>query len=191
MEHYYKSVPGWFFHEALFSVLIKQAPENSTIIEVGSWKGKSASFIGVEAINADKGIELVCIDTFEGSDEEEHHKDADVIAGTLFERFTENTEPVSDILTVYQESSPFAATFFHDETAHIVYLDAAHTYEAVKEDIKAWWPKVAPGGWLIGDDWMWDGVRKAVEEAFPEDQIEIATTGYPAWCVRKIAALLD
>jgi hypothetical protein len=37
-----------------------------------------------------------------------------------------------------------------EESLDFVYIDAIHTKEAVLEDMKAWWPKVAPGGWLCG-----------------------------------------
>ena len=51
-------------------------------------------------------------------------------------------------------------------TADVIHIDAAHEYEAVIADIKAWWPRVRPGGILLGDDWNlgWQGVDKAVRE---------------------------
>jgi predicted O-methyltransferase YrrM len=50
-----------------------------------------------------------------------------------------------------------------------VFIDADHSYEAVKRDITLWRPKVKPGGWLCGHDLdkpHW-GVRRAVEELLP------------------------
>jgi len=51
------------------------------------------------------------------------------------------------------------------------FIDADHTYEAVRDDILAWWPNVKSEGLLIGHDidhprdkrGIW-GVRRAVEE---------------------------
>jgi hypothetical protein len=34
-----------------------------------------------------------------------------------------------------------------------VYLDAHHRYEEVKADVEAIWPKIKPGGLLVGDDY--------------------------------------
>jgi hypothetical protein len=59
-----------------------------------------------------------------------------------------------------------------------VYLDANHRYDAVREDLHAWWPKVRKGGMLAGDDYglideQWVdfghgrcrfGVKRAVDE---------------------------
>lgn len=187
MEHYYQTIPGWFFHEALFRRLIEEAPENSRFVEVGSWKGRSASFIGVEMIRADKGLHLFCVDHFEGSDEEIHRTDRDVINGTLYETFLKNTEPVSGVVTVIVGSSEKAARLVDDETKFVVYLDASHDYDSVLKDIKAWWPKVQSGGRLIGDDWAWPGVRKAVREFFQADILLSAQhPRLPAWYVHKV-----
>jgi hypothetical protein len=46
-------------------------------------------------------------------------------------------------------------------------IDGDHSYEAVKADIQAWLPKMKRGGVISGDDYMWPGVKKAAEEAFP------------------------
>lgn len=51
----------------------------------------------------------------------------------------------------------------------LVYIDGDHKYEAVAADLRAWWPKVRPGGLLAGHDFIcpgeevpWPGVQKAV-----------------------------
>jgi hypothetical protein len=79
---------------------------------------------------------------------------------------------------IYRQTSLNAAKAFEPESLDFVYLDANHSYEAVRDDINAWWPKVKPGGMLAGDDYgiveqQWVdfghgrvrfGVRKAVDE---------------------------
>lgn len=70
---------------------------------------------------------------------------------------------------VIRKDSLEAAKYFEDNSLDFVFIDADHTYEAVKKDIEAWAPKVKNGGWLCGHDYenpdfpAW-GVKRAVDE---------------------------
>ena len=54
--------------------------------------------------------------------------------------------------------------------ADFLFIDAAHSYRSVKEDIERWSRKVRPGGWIGGHDYhpKFPGVIQAVNEAFQE-----------------------
>jgi len=61
-----------------------------------------------------------------------------------------------------------------DESLDAVYLDGDHYQESVEADLQAWWPKVKPGGVLIGDDyllhrWWGPGVIAAFDAFQPKD----------------------
>ena len=74
-----------------------------------------------------------------------------------------------------------AVNNFKDNILDFVYIDADHRYEAVKADILAWLPKVKKNGWLCGHDYgEKDGVTKAVDELFPDAEIDTDYT----WFVR-------
>ncbi len=95
-----------------------------------------------------------------------------------------------------------------------VYIDADHDYAPVKADIAAWWPLVKSGGIIAGHDYVVDGwhvhgepfnshsyndaylsgkpcspffVRKAVAEAFPNENIALTSReedgGWQSWLV--------
>jgi len=52
----------------------------------------------------------------------------------------------------------------------IVFIDANHAYEYVKQDIQLWSPRVRNGGLLAGHDYRsrsWPGVSRAVDELLP------------------------
>jgi hypothetical protein len=57
---------------------------------------------------------------------------------------------------------------FTDRLLDFVYIDALHAYEAVRNDIWRWWPKIAEGGYIGGHNHSprWPGVVRAVREAF-------------------------
>lgn len=75
---------------------------------------------------------------------------------------------------IIHANSEAAAAQVDDASLDLVYIDAEHTYDAVKADIGVWLPKVKPGGWIGGHDYdhpmervhgKW-GVRAAVDELF-------------------------
>jgi predicted O-methyltransferase YrrM len=63
-----------------------------------------------------------------------------------------------------RQTSIEAAPAITDGSLDFVFIDAQHTYEAVKEDIATWAPKVRQGGLITGHDYRWDGVNRAVNE---------------------------
>lgn len=67
----------------------------------------------------------------------------------------------------------------------IVFIDALHDYESVKQDIRLWWPKVRIGGMLTGHDFnhQWPGVERAVAESFNLMQVGVASDS--VWFIIK------
>ena len=64
-----------------------------------------------------------------------------------------------------------AAARWLADTLDFVFIDADHTYEAVKADIAAWRQKIRPEGWVTGHDYdplRFPGVVRAVEESFAD-----------------------
>lgn len=72
----------------------------------------------------------------------------------------------------YNLTSREAAKQFPDGLLDLVFIDADHTYEAVKEDISLWLPKIRIGGMITGHDYhktgniSHNGVKRAVDEKF-------------------------
>jgi hypothetical protein len=69
--------------------------------------------------------------------------------------------------------------------ADLIFIDALHDYESVKQDIALWWPKVRVGGCLSGHDFShkWPGVERAVAEAFNLMQVGVSSDS--VWFVLK------
>jgi hypothetical protein len=67
----------------------------------------------------------------------------------------------------------------------LIFIDALHDYESVKEDIGLWWGLVRTGGILAGHDFnhQWPGVERAVAESFNLMQVGIASDS--VWFVIK------
>jgi hypothetical protein len=67
---------------------------------------------------------------------------------------------------IIREPAAIAATQFGDLSLPFVFIDGDHRYKAVITDLKTWWPKIARGGVLCGDDYLMPDVRRAVLEFF-------------------------
>ena len=64
-----------------------------------------------------------------------------------------------------------AAKSFKNGSLDFVFIDGDHTYDSVKQDIEAWYPKIKPGGHIAGHDYLYsEDVRRAVDAAFPAAQ---------------------
>lgn len=171
MEHIYNQEQfgeNWFTYPNLYKGFVEKLTDGSKIVEVGSWKGKSAAFLAVEVINSGKNISIDCIDIWEeNATEGDSQNDLHVKTDALYELFLSNISPLSHIIKPIRMKSTDASTFYSDGSLDVVFLDADHTYEAVKADIHAWMPKVKSGGILAGHDYPWShnhDVKRAVDE---------------------------
>jgi len=62
-----------------------------------------------------------------------------------------------------------------DNSVDIVYVDACHSYECVKNDIQAWWPKLKNGGIMAFHDYENTdyGVKQGVTEFANSEGLKI------------------
>jgi hypothetical protein len=82
-------------------------------------------------------------------------------------------------LKVLRLTSAVAANLFAESICKgkdgyfdLVFIDANHSYDSVKEDIFLWKPLVKSGGLLVGHDYEstdGEGVKQAVHELFGDD----------------------
>jgi len=85
-----------------------------------------------------------------------------------------------------------AVRMFDDASFDWIYIDGNHAYEAVRDDLTAWWPKVKPGGTFAGHDYVdrkpQFGVKPAVDEFALQHGVLVDVTAepeYPSWHIRK------
>lgn len=178
-------IPGWFAFAKVYDEAVAAARDGAIFVEVGSWKGLSAYYMASHIRDSGKRIRFYCVDHWAGS--EEHQTDPEVVAGTLYDTFLRNVADVREHLEPLRMSSVEAATRFADASCALVLLDAGHGYEDVRADIAAWWPKVQPGGVLAGDDYEWEGVRRAAHDVFGAAVEVLGKEGRRHWRVTKPA----
>jgi len=125
---------------------------------------------------------------FENDDQEDNLRVASESVGEFKHR--------ANILRLTSEA---ASHLFADSVFSFAFIDANHTYEATAADIALWWPKIQPGGLLMGHDYNhprnfkgkdggnW-GVNSAVDEfvaAKHPDAGEFGLMGSCWWVVKK------
>ncbi len=168
----FNEIPGWFSYSDLYDDMVETAKGGETFVEVGAWFGKSTNHLATKIKESGKDIKFTSVDTWKGTDDEELHQNiVGSFNGDIFYEFVDNTV-LSDNYGTFEtikDTSHNAANQFENGSIDFIMLDAGHTYEDVKNDIKIWYNKVKPGGIISGDDYdipVFPGVTKAANEFF-------------------------
>ena len=136
------------------------------MVEVGSYSGESASIF----LSSGKIKTMYCVDAWQGD-----YDGDDICSFTcpmqvvekVFDGRMEKFLKAGIDVRKFKGDSVQSAEFFPDGSFDLVYVDACHTYNAVKADLLAWIPKVKENGWIAGHDFgcpMFPGVAQAVCE---------------------------
>lgn len=177
----WQEVEGFFNYPHVYSEVIKRASNGETLVEVGSWKGQSLAFLGQGLKAKGWSGRLVAVDTFKGeTNQPAHYKEVEKYGGSIRSVFEQNMKDceIADMVEILESDSVAATSHFKDGECSFVYIDAAHDFDSVLNDILAWLPKMRPGGMIAGHDYQDAGVRRAVYEC-------LAGIGYfvsgPCW----------
>lgn len=165
-------IHGWLGHgnkQELERVIAE--PGIYTVCELGSWYGKSADYIMKNACN----LSLICVDLWSNEDIEagnqviktntQKNYGALLKKYELYETFLANVWEYRDRLIPLKMDTLAGLRKMKELeiTPDAIYIDANHTYEDVKAEIKLSL-ELFPNVILLGDDINWSGVKKAVVE---------------------------
>jgi hypothetical protein len=179
MEHFYMNIKGWFNFQDLYSEMVEKHGDGAHFVEIGTFMGKSASFMGVEIHNSGKKIRFDAIDHFMGSRDEIEGPHRIAKDGTLEERCRHNLAGLPDVNIICADSET-ASRMYANGSLDFVFIDAGHAYDEVKRDIELWIGKVKPGGVLAGHDYTTHpGVKQAVDELLPK-AVKVSRTSWMA-----------
>lgn len=174
----------WHPHGNLEALASFKLPKNARVLEVGAYVGESALALSVHGT-------VFSVDTWIGN---EHDCLKDIIKKngytqrSLFKSFCKNVGPLlfKSVIPLVGTSRAWADVW-PDHDLDLVFIDAEHTYDAVRQDISLWIPKVKKGGIICGDDYYPDGnfpgVKSAVDEAFRDLDGVVDTN---VWCKRIV-----
>lgn len=141
--------------------LAQAASDCNRIVELGSLYGASS-----RAMLDNSDARLWCIDSWRGSDTKP--KRGCVSTEDDFQSFLNNIQDVRDRVVALKMFTRGAVGLLPEGSFDLVFIDADHSYEAVRFDILNFAPLVRPGGILCGHDYgpqpMRNGLIKAVKE---------------------------
>ena len=182
-------IPGWCDFTDFYLRLATWLPNNAEFCEVGTWLGSSAIFMATTLKNMGKNrVKVVCVDTWAGTPAEHGH----IVASKggsdgVYSEFVGNVmrANVGDMIAPVRMKSLDAAAIIRNRQLCAAFIDADHSYEAVRDDIRVWSEKVVRGGILCGHDWGFDSVKTAVKEFAAAKRIPIEESGSVWSCVLK------
>jgi predicted O-methyltransferase YrrM len=173
---------GWGSQSPLFAQVIDKIKPRE-IIEVGTWKGASAIHMAKLARAHHPDAAVLCIDTWLGSmqhwDFDDVRRDLDREHGfpRVYHHFLANvvTSGLKDHVFGLPLSSLTAAELLikRGARADLIYIDAGHAEREVFMDIDAFWPVLRSGGTMIGDDFSWPEVQRAVHRFARLQKLEV------------------
>jgi predicted O-methyltransferase YrrM len=150
---------GLALYEAALAAGSSPAAKPVVLLEVGSWCGKSATYLGAAAEAT--GAQLISVDHHHGSEENqsgwEHHDTtlidpADGRLNTLpqWQRTIADAQLESTVVGLVGPSLVVAAHF--PVELDLLFIDGGHGHDVAWADYHAWTPKVRSGGTLLIHD---------------------------------------
>ena len=153
-------IEGWLtkkegiflFHTA------KKVSSEYVIVEIGSWKGKSTICLA-KGTKEGNGAKIYAIDPHVGSSE--HHKMFGKV--DTYQDFLQNINnaEVKEYIIAIRKKSEEASKDFN-KAIGFLFIDGAHDFKSIKNDIKSWFLKVKDGGIIaFHDTWGFIGPNMA------------------------------
>jgi predicted O-methyltransferase YrrM len=103
-----------------------------------------------------------------------HHKDHAANRAEVYEKKAKYPHRAF----IIESDTTCAALRVRDRSLDFVFVDAGHSYESCRTDIITWLPKIKSGGWMLGHDYDFPSVAKAVQDSLEGFQPGVRETDY-------------
>jgi len=127
------------------------------VLEIGSFKGKSTSFL-FRAVNESKNGNLIVIDNFQGI------KGKEKLYGEFRNEFNHNMEKIGALkkIKIFDGDSKKLIHNIKDNSLRYIYIDGDHSYEGIKSDLVNSLEKIKVNGIIVLDDYF-DGFPELIK----------------------------
>jgi predicted O-methyltransferase YrrM len=161
---------------------------NLKFLQIGAYTGDASVWL-LDSILTDPSSTLTDIDTWEGSDEQEHKS---ISFSDVQAYYTQRTEKYNNLLSI-RSKSEYALPNLKD-VYDFIYIDGDHTAKVVAEDAESSWSILKPNGILAFDDYRWGEdlpphiTPKPAIDSFLDKytgSYELLSKDYQVWIVKK------
>ena len=155
---------GWLHPETGRMLDRRLGPATRVVVELGSWLGLSARHI----LRRAPAATVICVDLWAAEFVDRVFCDQPEMRAKVRDphlTFLRNLWDRRQRVVAIRNATPAGLAEIHvaGVQPELIYIDADHRYAGVKADVEtAGW--LFPDVPLVGDDWGWAGVRRAVEE---------------------------
>ncbi|MBW7943326.1 MAG: class I SAM-dependent methyltransferase [Candidatus Kuenenia stuttgartiensis] len=145
--------------------------ENSVIVEIGSYRGRSTVALGLGALSGN-GNRVYAIDP--------HLEFIGALGGAfgpvdqeiLYKNLSDAR--VGKIVQVVSLPSVSVSRAWEQKNIGLLWVDGDHRYTAVKADYLAWSPYLVEGGWILFHDSFMDDVKRLIDEVVQRSEVVFA-----------------
>ncbi len=169
---------GFRLPESVLARVVEVRPK--MVIEVGSWKGRSAIYLADRLRKHGQEAEIICVDTWLGAEEmwvkperddvPERYRGLCIRHGhpAVYEQFLANVlkSGHAGTITPLPNTSAIGARILGriGTRAQFIFIDGSHEFKDAYGDLVAYWDLLDEGGMMVGDDLDWGGVGRALLE---------------------------
>ncbi|HNO79502.1 MAG TPA: class I SAM-dependent methyltransferase [Phycisphaerae bacterium] len=146
-------------------------PIDGDVVELGSWTGLTTCYLATACQQRDAG-HVYAVDTFEGTMEYgQTYPSVAGFGGSTYAEFSKRIEQAGhqDRVTPLVGRTDHWAGEYPGKPIRVLFIDADHSYEGVRDDFENWHSHVAPGGLIIFHDHHFPGVKRFIEKTLRDD----------------------
>jgi predicted O-methyltransferase YrrM len=171
-----ETIPGMItpLSGQLIYALCSFQKEEGDVVEIGSWQGRSASFLARSTFESKNG-QFYAIDHFKGNPGKEHY----YIVGKedlsdLKDGFVNNIERVglSHATHLLDMPNEEAAEKLADKKIRFLFIDGDHSGPGVQKDIELFFPMLIDGAIVVFDDYSnrFPGLLEVIDQQLQKGQ---------------------
>jgi hypothetical protein len=188
---------GGGFPEIFAELFERQKPR--VVFEIGAWKGRSSIMLANLLKQHCRDGAVVCVDTWLGCLE---HLPPEISESWSIQRYRRHGYPrlyqqflsnvvraqVQDCVVPFPNTSSIAAEWLkqHNVRADLIFVDGSHEFADVLSDIRNYYPLLAEGGVIFGDDYSgFEGVSRAVNHFVDAHDLRLDIREGQVWIVHR------